>query len=97
MRLLTILSIGSIVLGQGNIVSDNSFTAYDEVLAGKGRLNTMTPVAAYRNRFVLITLEAVTSKDATKSAMSIIALLIVPFDTGIGRSLLERTSEKYCV
>jgi len=40
---------------------------------------------------------AVTSKDATKSAMSIITLLIVPFDIGIGWSLLERTSEKYCV
>ncbi len=45
MRLLTILFIGSIVLGQGKIVSDNSFTAYDEVLAGKDKLITMTPVA----------------------------------------------------
>jgi len=45
LRLLTILFIGSIVLGQGNIVSDNSFTAYDEVLAGKDKLITMTPVA----------------------------------------------------
>ena len=45
MRLLTILFIGSIVLGQSKIVSDNSFTAYDEVLAGKDKLITMTPVA----------------------------------------------------
>ena len=45
MRLLTILFIGSIFLGQGKIVSDNSFTAYDEVLAGKDKLITMTPVA----------------------------------------------------
>ena len=45
MRLLTILFIGSIVLAQGNIISDNSFTVYDEVLAGKDKLITMTPVA----------------------------------------------------
>ena len=45
MRLLTILFIGSIVLAQGNIISDNSFTVYDEVLAGKDKLITMVPVA----------------------------------------------------
>ena len=45
LRLLTILFIGSIVLGQNNIVRDSSFTAYDEVLASKGRLITMVPVA----------------------------------------------------
>jgi hypothetical protein len=42
---LTILFIGSIVLAQGNIISDNSFTVYDEVLAGKDKLITMVPVA----------------------------------------------------
>ena len=45
LRLLTILFIGSIVLGQGNIVSENSFTAYDEVLASTDKLITMVPVA----------------------------------------------------
>ena len=45
MRLLTILFISSIVLGQGNIVSENSFTAYDEVLASTDKLITMVPVA----------------------------------------------------
>ena len=45
MRLLTILSICSIVLGQGNVVSEKSFTAYDEVLTSTDRLITMVPVA----------------------------------------------------
>ena len=45
LRLLTILFIDSIVLGQDKIVSDSSFTAYDEVLAGKDKLITMVPVA----------------------------------------------------
>ena len=45
LRLLTILSIGSIVLGQGNVVSENSFTAYDEVLTSTDKLITMVPVA----------------------------------------------------
>jgi len=45
LRLLTILSIGSIVLGQGNVVSENSFTAYDEVFSGTDKLITMVPVA----------------------------------------------------
>ena len=45
LRLLTILFIGSIVLGQGNIISENSFTAYDEVLASTDKLITMVPVA----------------------------------------------------
>ena len=45
LRLLTIVSIGSIVLGQGNVVSENSFTAYDEVLTSTDKLITMVPVA----------------------------------------------------
>ena len=45
LRLLTILSICSIVLGQGNVVSEKSFTAYDEVLTSTDRLITMVPVA----------------------------------------------------
>ena len=45
LRLLTILFIGSIVLGQGNIISENSFTAYDEVLASTDKLITIVPVA----------------------------------------------------
>ena len=45
LRLLTIFSIGSIVLGQGNVVSENSFTAYDEVFSGADKLITMVPVA----------------------------------------------------
>ena len=45
LRLLTILFIGSIVLGQGNIISKNLFTAYDEVLASTDKLITMVPVA----------------------------------------------------
>ena len=45
LRLLTILSICSIDLGQGNVVSEKSFTAYDEVLTSTDRLITMVPVA----------------------------------------------------
>ena len=45
LRLLTILSIGSIVLGQGNVVTENSFTGYDEALTGTDKLITMVPVA----------------------------------------------------
>ena len=45
LRLLTILSICSIVLGQGNVVSEKSFTAYDEVLTSTDKLITMVPVA----------------------------------------------------
>ena len=45
LRLLTIVSIGSIVLGQGNVISEKSFTAYDEVLTGTDKHITMVPVA----------------------------------------------------
>jgi len=45
LRLLTILSISSIVLGQGNVVTENSFTGYDEALTGTDKLITMVPVA----------------------------------------------------
>ena len=44
LRLLNILSIGSIVLGQGYVVSENSFTGYDEVFSGTDKLITMVPV-----------------------------------------------------
>ena len=45
MRLLNILFIGSIVLGQRNNISENSFIRYDEVLAGTDKFIQMVPVA----------------------------------------------------
>ena len=45
MRLLNILFIGSIVLGQRNNISENSFIRYDEVLVGTDKFIQMVPVA----------------------------------------------------